>query len=79
MPDAPEPAGFDALKIDEKIDLIERLWDRVADTPDEVPIPVWHREVVRERLAAHRRAPDEAVSWDDVRRDLDELLRRRSA
>ena len=44
------PPGFDELSVDEKIDYLQSLWDRIAATPETVPVPNWHREVLDERL-----------------------------
>jgi hypothetical protein len=42
-----------------------------------VPVPDWHREVVAERLAAHRRGEMTAHPWPEVREEL--LARPRTA
>jgi putative addiction module component (TIGR02574 family) len=47
------PAGFDALSLDDKIDYVQSLWDRIAARPEDVPVPDWHREIINERLAGH--------------------------
>jgi Putative addiction module component len=44
------PPGFDELTVDEQIDYVQSLWERIAATTDEVPVPDWHREVLDERL-----------------------------
>ena len=46
------PAGFDELSVDEQLDYVQSLWDRIAAHPETVPIPDWHRQVLGERLAA---------------------------
>jgi Domain of unknown function (DUF4331) len=33
------PPGFDELSVDEKIDYLQSLWDRIAATPKTVPVP----------------------------------------
>jgi Putative addiction module component len=43
------PPGFDDLSIDEKIDYLELLWERIATSPEPVVVPEWHREVISER------------------------------
>jgi len=35
---------------EEQIDYVQLLWERIAATPDQVPVPDWHREVLDERL-----------------------------
>ena len=37
----PLPAGFDALTVEEQIDYIQSLWDRIAAQPEQVPVPDW--------------------------------------
>ena len=49
------PPGFEDLSPDEKLEYIQALWDHFSEHPEEVPVPDWHRQVVAERLAAHRR------------------------
>lgn len=61
------PTGFDALSIDEQIDYVQSLWDRIAAHPDRVPVPEWHVDELRERERAYRAAPDKGSSWDEVR------------
>jgi len=49
------PPGFDELSVDEQIDYVQSLWDRLAATPEQVPVPDSHREMLHERLKALRR------------------------
>jgi putative addiction module component (TIGR02574 family) len=65
------PPGFDDLPIEEKVRYVEALWDRIAAAPQEVPVPDWHRQVLRERLAEYRMQPRAGRPWREVR---DELL-----
>jgi putative addiction module component (TIGR02574 family) len=61
------PPGFDELSTEEKVRYVEALWDRIADAPEEVPVPDWHRQLVSERLAAYRRDPNGGRPWREVR------------
>jgi len=78
MADDLPPAGFDELPVDEQIDYVERLWDRIADAAGAIPTPEWHRDLVRERAAAHRANPDEGSDWASVRERIEERLRKPS-
>jgi putative addiction module component (TIGR02574 family) len=72
------PPGFDELTAEEQIDYVQSLWERIAATPDQVPIPDWHRQVLDERLKDHKEAnPDAGESWDIVRDRLRAKLRPR--
>jgi len=69
------PPGFDDLTVDEKLQYLHALWDRIAARPDEVPVPEWQRALVTERVAEHRADPDAARSLDEVLESIDEKLR----
>lgn len=64
------PAGFDELPIEEQIDYLQALWDRIAATPERVPVPEWQRALLTERLAAHDADPQAGVPWQQVRDEL---------
>ncbi|HEY2975979.1 MAG TPA: addiction module protein [Pyrinomonadaceae bacterium] len=64
------PPGFDALSVDDKIDYVQSLWDRIAARPEDVPVPDWHREIINERLAAHRANNDQGKEWEEVEREI---------
>jgi len=66
------PPGFDDLPVDEQLDYVEALWDRIVASPDDVAVPEWHRQILRERLAEYRSDGDAARPWPEIR---DELLR----
>jgi putative addiction module component (TIGR02574 family) len=67
------PPGFDDLSIDEKIDYLQSLWDRIAASPEEVPIREWHREILDQRQKDVEANPESGDSWDVV----EERLRRK--
>ena len=69
------PPGFDDLSVAEQIDYVQSLWDRIAANADQVPLHDWQREVLRERLTAHRIAPYEARPWEEVLEELEHRLR----
>ncbi|CAE6760308.1 MAG: addiction module protein [Nitrospira sp.] len=71
------PPGFDDLTVEERIDFVQSLWDRIATTPEQVPVPEWHRRIIRERLKAYREHPVAGRSWTEVRADIERKLRER--
>ena len=64
------PPGFDDLPVEDQIDYVQSLWDRIAAKPDQVPVPEWHRQVLDKRLAAHEANPEVARSWEEVRDEI---------
>ncbi|PYQ63036.1 MAG: hypothetical protein DMF53_11400 [Acidobacteria bacterium] len=71
------PPGFDDLSVEEKLDYVQSLWDRITTRPEEVPVPDWHQRVIEERLAAHRADPGVARPWEEVRDEITEKLKQR--
>jgi putative addiction module component (TIGR02574 family) len=71
------PPGFDHLSVEEQIDYLQSLWDRIAASPERVPVPEWHQRIIRERLEAYRANPTAGRSWEEVRTDIERKLRNR--
>ncbi|MBU2531843.1 MAG: addiction module protein [Alphaproteobacteria bacterium] len=67
------PDDIRALSVEERLQLIEELWDSLADA-EALPVPDWHRQVISERLAAYERDPGRP--WDEVKADILSRLRK---
>lgn len=69
------PPGFDDLSIEEKLDYIQSLWDRIPAPPEAMPVPDWHLELVRESLAEYEADPESGnVSWEEFQEMLSKKL-----
>jgi putative addiction module component (TIGR02574 family) len=64
------PPGFDDLSVEEKIDYVQSLWNRIAASPDTIPVPDWHREILDERLKDLEANPQAGDSWEAVQERL---------
>jgi putative addiction module component (TIGR02574 family) len=64
------PPGFDELSVEEQIEYVQALWDRIAAHPEKVPIPEWQREELDRRLDDLEKNPDEGVTWEELRAKL---------
>ena len=71
------PAGFDELNIDEQVEYVQALWDRISAKEDRVAVPEWHRQILDERLADLEADPDAGRPWEEVRADLFKVARGR--
>jgi putative addiction module component (TIGR02574 family) len=54
------------LPVEERLRLVELIWESIAATPSAVPLGDAHRAVIDERLAEHVRAPDDVLTRDEV-------------
>ena len=60
-----------ALPINRRLELMEALWDSLSATPELVPVPDWHREVLEQRLAEDDTDPSPGEDWSQVRRRIE--------
>ncbi len=54
------------LPIEERLRLVELIWESLAAAPTGVPLSDSHCAVIDERLAEHDRNPDDVVPRDEV-------------
>jgi len=54
------------LPVEERLRLVELIWESIAANPSAVSLSDAHRAVIDERLAEHARDPDDVVSRDEV-------------
>ena len=52
------------LPPDQRLQLVEKVWDSLAASPDEVGVPPWHRDELSRRLADSTAKAN--ISWQDV-------------
>lgn len=55
------------LPLPERLELVEELWDTIAEDADKLKLTEAQAAELDRRLAAHDAAPDEGVSWDELR------------
>lgn len=70
------PPGFDEASKEQRIAFVQELWDRIAQDPERVPVPVEHQRILEERLKEYRANPKAGRPWSEVRDQLLAKLRR---
>ena len=58
------------LTVSERLALLQAVWDSLRAHPEALPLGADERALVTARREEHRRDPDGAVPWDDVRAEL---------
>lgn len=62
------------LPAEEKLRLVELLWESLSAAPSAIPLGDAHRAAIDEALAQHRQNPDDVLTFDQV---VSEVRRRR--
>ena len=70
------PAGFDELSLEDQIEYVQDLWDKITSRPEEVPVPDWHLEIIEERLARYHENGEEGVPFEEFEKELFEMLKK---
>ena len=58
------------LPLAERIELVEALWESITQEGYEPPLTPEQEAELDRRLEAHRRDPNEVVSWESIKEDL---------
>ncbi|MDP2821934.1 MAG: addiction module protein [Sulfuritalea sp.] len=65
------PLDYKALPLSERIQLVEDIWDSIAEeTSVSLHLTDDERAELRNRLAAHQANPSSGIPWDQVRADI---------
>jgi putative addiction module component (TIGR02574 family) len=64
------------LPLSQRIELIEALWESIAQEGYEPTLTPEQADELDRRLSAHQQDPDDVISWESVRSDLDSKYRK---
>jgi putative addiction module component (TIGR02574 family) len=62
--------AFEQMSVEQQIDHVQQLWDRIAATPNQIPVSAEHLTEIRRRRDLHVDRPERAVPLDEARRRL---------
>ena len=55
------------LSVDERICLVEAIWDSIAAEPGQPALTEAQQQELERRLAAHTASPEEVIPWEEVK------------
>jgi hypothetical protein len=58
---------LDKMTIADKLRVMEDIWEDLARTPEEVPSPTWHADVLRAREERVREGTAHFGDWNDAK------------
>lgn len=65
-----ETLGIERLSTDDRLLLVEEIWDSIAADVANQEVPPAHQAELARRLAEDVRDPDAALPWSDVKARL---------
>ena len=63
------------LPLEQRIQLIDELWESVAEEGYEPPLTPQQAAELDRRLAAHQRNPDDLIPWEAIKEELKQRYR----
>lgn len=61
---------LETLPVPERVQIVEDLWDSIARTNEDVPIPQWQKDELDRRKQLFLRNPNSGRTWDEVKLDM---------
>ncbi len=62
--------GIDQLSVDDRLLLLEEIWDSIAADPDTVPVTDAQKQDLQDRLDAFQENPKAGAPWEEVKARL---------
>ena len=62
------------MTVEEKLRLMETIWEDLCRNPEDVPSPAWHAPVLHEREARVQRGEEVILDWEDAKTRIRESL-----
>ena len=56
--------GILELSVEDRIELVQRIWESVAADPDALPLTDDQRMELELRLVEHEKDPEDVVDWE---------------
>ena len=66
---------LDKMTIAEKFRTLEDIWDSLKRTPNDLPAPAWHADVLKAREMRVQEGSSVYSDWVDVKRRIRERTR----
>jgi hypothetical protein len=63
------------MTIAEKLRLLEAVWQDLSRTPEQVPAPAWHGEILEERDRRLQAGESRLNEWSEAKRRIREQVR----
>ncbi|MCG2601113.1 MAG: addiction module protein [Achromobacter sp.] len=65
---------LDEMTVEEKLQLMEAIWDDLSRHADEMEPPAWHGKVLKELEAAIERGDETFEDWETAKRRIRDSL-----
>ncbi len=61
---------LDQMTTAEKLRALEQIWEALCRTPDEIPSPAWHADVLQDREKRVQKGSSHFVDWPEAKQQI---------
>ena len=61
---------LEALSVPERMQIVEDLWDSIARSNADLPVPQWQKDELARRKTRHLQNPRSGKTWDQVKQAI---------
>jgi putative addiction module component (TIGR02574 family) len=61
---------LELLSVPERVQLVEDLWDSIAKSNANLPVPQWQKDELARRKRNYRQNPQSGESWEQVKQSI---------
>lgn len=61
---------LDKMSVEDKLRVLERVWEDLSRTPAAVPSPAWHRDVLEAREKRISQKREQFISWEKAKDEI---------
>lgn len=58
------------LSVSERIELVQDIWDSIAQVPETLELNEEQKAELRSRLAFYRANPETGIAWEDLKQKI---------
>lgn len=70
----PASMPLEKMSIEEKLQMMELLWEDLSNRTNEMASPSWHGDILREREANIDRGAEQFEDWDEAKQKIEEEI-----
>ncbi len=67
--------ALDQMTTAEKLRALEQIWENLCRTPDEIPSPPWHADVLKDRERRVQEGASQFVDWAEGKQKIRDLTK----
>lgn len=64
------PLSLEKMSVSEKLRALEQIWEDLCRTPENIPSPSWHDDVLRAREKRAREGASDFNDWKDAKQRI---------